>query len=71
MYSNWHFQLHLFQYILLSSSFGGLVVVGISLYLELHMWPVQQQKFIFFVCDVSIHSVLVHALSRKQPFILT
>lgn len=36
------------------------------------MWPVQQQKFIFFGIDVSTHSELLQLLlSVKQPFILT
>lgn len=62
---------HWSLYILFSSRFGGFVVVGIHLYLELHMCPVQQQKFIFFVVDVSTHSALLQALSVKHPFILT
>lgn len=45
---------------------------GINLYFELHIWPVQQQKFILFVTDVSMHSELLQLLlSVKHPFILT
>lgn len=45
---------------------------GINLYFELHIWPVQQQKFIFFGTDVSMHSELLQLLmSVKHPFILT
>lgn len=51
-----------------SSTLGALVVVGIYLKLELHIWPVQQQKFIFFPDDVSMHSVLLHEVSVKHPF---
>lgn len=56
---------------MVSSIFGGIVVVGMCLNCELHMLPVQQQKFIFFGFDVSTHSVLLHVLSEKHPFIFT
>lgn len=50
---------------------GALVVVATNLNCELHMWPVQQQKFTFFGFELSTHSVLLHPVSVKHPFILT